>query len=423
MKTTIKSANQISLSIFVIARRNLRRRIFRSLSIVLSVAIVGATLFSTTSIIYSFERGIRKVTTRLGADIMVIPSEAESKARRILIAGEPSTFYMDKAVEAKIGKIKGVRGVSSQIFLKTLRLGCCTIGDVLLIGFDPENDFTIKPWLEGILKRPLKSNEVIIGDSLIGLIIEGRVSPDSEGPSIVRLFSTDFTIAGMLDDTGIEFINNSIFLTYDALRRITDNEARIEDVHLETVRLIKNMISTVFVRIDPSTSPSNIAMLIEDEVEGVKAIEAEKVISSVRKELFLSLKGVLAVSIILWGMAFTLIGIVFSMIVNERKNETGLLRTLGAKRVDIFKLYIIEASLLSVTGAITGGLFGNAFFNWFIEPARSITSIPYLVPSILDIVILTGMSLLLSMITGIGGALLPALRAMMMEPYDAVRNG
>lgn len=398
------------IGLFYIAKKNLRRKIFRSLAITVSVAVVAGTLFSITTIMNSVETSLRKGTERLGADIMVVPATAEAQAKTALLAGEPSVFYMDKAIEDKIREIEGVKRASSQLYLESSKYECCDVADMLMIGFDPNNDFTIIPWLTEELKRPLSDNEAIMGRGLTAYAVGAKIT----------FYGTDLMIAGMLEETGMKFIDNSIFMPYEGLRKIAEYSAKKgkQDVHIPL-----NKVSTVLVQVNTEISAARVAIFIEHQIDNVKAIVSEQVIAAVRKQLFILLKSILSISIILWIMAMLLIGVVFSMIVNERQREIGLLRAMGAKKNSVFKLIMTEASVLSLFGGMLGISAGGIFLYGFRGFIRSSLDIPYLWPSISEFSLLIIICLVLSFLTGTLAALYPAIRSMTMEPYDAIRRG
>ena len=399
------------LGLFYIAKKNLRRKFFRSFAIAASVAVVAGTLFSITTIMDSVETSLRKGTERLGADIMVVPESAEAKAKTALLAGEPSIFYMDRSVEERVRKIEGVKKAASQVFLKSAKYKCCDVSDMLLIGFDPANDFTIIPWLTEELKRPLKEDEVIMGRGLTAYAVGSKIT----------FFGTDLKVVGMLEETGMKFIDESVFMPYRGLKRLAEESRKKKGVKETDIPVGK--VSTVLVQVAPEVSPARVAIFIEHEIDGVKAIVSEQVISSVRKQLFILLRSILSISIILWIMAMLLIGVVFSMIVNERQREIGLLRAMGARKSGIFKLIMAEASILSILGGILGIAGGGAFLYIFRGFIRSALNIPYLWPSATQFSVLILICLALSFATGTVAALYPAIRSMRMEPYEAIRRG
>lgn len=96
-------------SLSTLAYKNIRRKFFRSVAIAAAVMVVAATLFSVTTVMDSVETSLARGTKRLGADLMVVPANSESKAMASLLAGEPSTYYMDRGIEDKIKKITGLK--------------------------------------------------------------------------------------------------------------------------------------------------------------------------------------------------------------------------------------------------------------------------------------------------------------------------
>jgi putative ABC transport system permease protein len=78
---------------------------------------------------------------------MIVPEGYESQAEGVLLNGEPSYFYMDKAVEDTIGEVQGVAAVTSQFYLTSLSESCCDFA-IQIIGFDPQTDFIVQNWAE-----------------------------------------------------------------------------------------------------------------------------------------------------------------------------------------------------------------------------------------------------------------------------------
>ncbi len=122
-------------------------------------------------------------------------------------------------------------------------------------------------------------------------------------------------------------------------------------------------------------------------------------------------------------VALLLIGVVFSMIVNERRREIGIFRAMGARRGHVFRLIILEATVLSFIGGILGVAVGGGVLAMFRDAIYASLDIPHLWPSTGRLALLVGVCLVLSVLTGMIAALLPALRAAFLEPYEAIRGG
>jgi putative ABC transport system permease protein len=107
--------------------------------------------------------------------------------------------------------------------------------------------------------------------------------------------------------------------------------------------------------------------------------------------------------------------------VTERTREIGIRRALGAKRKHITLQFLIETTVISLTGGLIGILIGSGFA----------TSLPYIVeffssgdqkyPTVIATWSVVG-SFVVSGMIGIGFGLYPAVMASHMNPIDALRH-
>src|SRR5512143_566803 len=104
------------IGIFSLAVKNLRRKLIRTAVLLLLVAVVTGTLLGATIFISGMQNALKIGTYRLGADILVVPEKNESQARAALLSGEPTSFYMDSDVFARVKAVEGVRKASPQLF-------------------------------------------------------------------------------------------------------------------------------------------------------------------------------------------------------------------------------------------------------------------------------------------------------------------
>ena len=397
------------LSLFYLANRNILRKLFRTVAIVVSVAVVAGTLFSATIVIYSVKRSIRMGTERLGADILVVPATAEEKARTALISGEPSTFYMDRSVIDKVAHVEGVDKVSPQVFIESSQFSCCYVGNVLLIGFDPKTDFSITSWLPDFSRDKFKDDEIIVGHEI----------PTMPGRAL-NFYGQEFNVAGMLDSTGMHYLDNSAFMTMNSAYKMAEESSKKA---MKKLDVTPNMISTVLVKVADGFTPSRVAIKINYAVDGVKAISSSEVISTVKENLSSVFVYLIAITAIFWVTALLFVAVVFSMIVNERQREIGLFRALGAKKGYMFRLLITEAAILTTIGGLIGVLGGGVFIYSFKNLITTKFQVAFLWPSTTFIALLMGGCILISLVTGILAALYPAALSARMEPYNAIRKG
>ncbi len=397
------------LNIILFAMKNLRRKIVRTFLLLLAVTVVTGTLFSATLFISSMQNALKIGTYRLGADVLVVPEKYASEARSALLAGEPTSFYMDRSVLDKVRAVEGVKNASPQLFIKPASFTCCFSVEAFLVAFDPSTDFTVTPWLEKNLRKPLVDNQVITGRNIP--VIVGDTIP---------FFGTPFKVVGTMEPTGMKFFDQSVFMTMDAAYQMAENS---KTKSLQPITIERDKISAVLVQVREGFSADRVSIRVEHDIDGVKAIASDEVISTVRKQLGGLLKGILAISAVLWVLALLMMGFAFSMIVNERQRELGLLRSMGARKSHVFGLIITEAIIISTLGGLVGLISGSLLLATFKSLILHSLKLPYLLPSVETLVELVLGAIIFSLLTGLLASLLPAVSASRMEPYEAIRKG
>ncbi|UCE14336.1 MAG: FtsX-like permease family protein, partial [Candidatus Heimdallarchaeota archaeon] len=116
------------------------------------------------------------------------------------------------------------------------------------------------------------------------------------------------------------------------------------------------------------------------------------------------------------------------MNMEEREQQIGMLRAIGAKKREIFFSYFIETILIGILGGFFGLLLGIGVGVWLNGLSRSMLSAmgnPEMTQSIFDIVVEPG-TLFVSLIAAIGlsvvTGMVPALRARGISIVDIVRG-
>lgn len=128
--------------------------------------------------------------------------------------------------------------------------------------------------------------------------------------------------------------------------------------------------------------------------------------------------GTIIMSISAMGMLNTL-----SVSLLQRTKEVGILKALGAKRVDIFRMFVFEAAIISFVGGTLGFLSGYGFaelinmvFN-YVSAKRGMAPIDFIYIPGYFILALVGFIGFLGLVTGI----MPAKRAATIHALDALR--
>ncbi|MBI5870184.1 MAG: ABC transporter permease [Actinobacteria bacterium] len=396
------------LGLLYLAAQNLRRKPFRSFVTIAIVGLAAGTLFSATLLIGSVDRSLEVGMERLGADLLVVPEGYQESGQAALITGAPTSFYMDGGILDQVKNVPGVDQASPQLFIESMVSSQCCTGHVQLVGYDPGSDFVVSPWLQDNLQRTLGKDEVVIGSLILA----------NKGEQ-VHFYGHDFDVAGVLDATGMG-VDESVFMSLDTAYVMAQESASVAESPLDVK---PGQISSVLVKMSEGTNVDQLTQRIKSSVPGTTVITANELSRSVTDRISGFKRGFIAVDAIVWIMSLLTIAAIFSMIVNERQREIGLLRAMGSSKQFVFRLMLTEAVFLTAAGGIAGIFVGGAALFIFKAVITSSLGIPYLWPPILTFVKLMIITMFLAIISGAVASLYPALSSSRLEPYAAIRQG
>jgi putative ABC transport system permease protein len=389
--------------------KNIRGSGFRSIAILLAVMGIAGFLLATTIIIagarYSLDSGLK----RLGADILVVPEGAEIKIETALLMGKPTEFWMSRDKLAEIAAIPGVAAVSPQIYLASMfNSPCCAVSEMFIVVYDPATDFTITPWLEKNLGRPLATGEVIGGHYIF-------VPEDAE---YIKLYGYNTDLLGNLEPTGTG-MDQTLFMTIDTALAMAKSS---KTTALMTLEINPDNISTIMVKTSPEADVHAVAIQILKDTDGLVPMESPNLFGTFRSQMNGLLWGFFAITVIVWVVTVVLIGIVFSMAANERRREMAILRAVGATRSFIFRSLLTEAGLLGFGGAVAGITISALLLFIFRNVIAGSLKMPFLFPSFSSFAGLFSAGVVLAVVSIAISALLPALRLSRQELAIAMRE-
>jgi putative ABC transport system permease protein len=391
------------------ALSNIKGNTFRSLIIFLCVMSLSTFLFAITLIINGVQHSLNVGLDRLGADIIVVPTGAESRIESALLMGKPTNMWMPSSKMQDILAVAGVKQATPQIYLQSLYgSDCCSVSEMFLMVYDPATDFIINPWLKRTLGQGLQPGEVFGG-------IYVYVPP---GQKAMRIFGSLLDLKGNLEATGTG-LDQTLFMTMETARKIAADSVSLA---IQPLNIPADNISTVMVKIDSSQNTHRVALDIQSKVAGVAAIESPNLFGLYRQQMNGLLWGFFAILIVIWAVVILLIGLVFSMITNERRREIAVLRALGATRFRAVEAILVEASLLALGAGVLGSSLAAVVTFAFRNMLAASLKMPFLFPSIASLMVLGAGSVLLALITVSLAALFPALRITKHEPAIAMRE-
>jgi putative ABC transport system permease protein len=374
------------------------------------VALLAFVLIGGSLLAGSLSNGTRNMEGRLGADALIVPSGYEHEMEGALLRGEPSSFYLEPALVTSLLETEGIQKASPQIFISTFTSEHCSF-PVQIIGYDPETDFVIGPWLEHTLPDGLPNGQVVVGSRVEGY-------PGDE----LLFYGRPYTVASRLERTGTGF-DTSVFVNLETA------EVALEDYvalggHLN-ISGTEGAVSSIAVKVDPRYEIADFTRSIRSEYrdEPVGVVVTTAMISSVSGGLDILLGIITALIVLLWVLAVGVLALLFTVTFNERQREFGVYRALGATRGKLIRIALVEAGFLSFSGAVIGtALLSLVYFSF--SPLIGISvDLPYLLPSASVIAVFLIGGLVASFITGPLAALSATLRISKQATAAILRVG
>lgn len=366
--------------------KNIFFKIGRSVSLLSFAVLLSIVTFGGVLIVSSLRNGLFTLEKRLGADLIVVPSEVKnsSSLNEILLNGNRTKIYMTKDVLQKLSEIEGVEAVSPQFYLSSLTAGCCS-ETVEIIGFDSKTDFTIQPWIRETYKDELRDGEIFVGSKIE--IPENRT---------LKFFGHDFKVASGLHQTG-SGLDNAVYANLNTLKIMADEYAHLgEKFKVDPI----NTISSVMIKVKNGYSIEKLRDYINIHNKDIRAVASRNLTTDVSDSLssIASIIGVLIVFV--WILCLLIMCIVFSMIINERKKEFAVLRAVGVSSKKLSKLILTESVILSVSGGVIGIFLVLLIVLPFNNLIAQSLKMPYLLPNFLFVIALALFTILISAISG-----------------------
>jgi putative ABC transport system permease protein len=259
-----------------------------------------------------------------------------------------------------------------------------------------------------------KGREITRNDKAVTVIGSNIVSPDGdieifEVGDRIRLeannnegdIQINLRIVGIMKESGGTFFadpDNSIYIPLRTFEQIYGTGGKY---------------SSLQVLADSQSSVGNIALAIEDNIEGTSVITAETLMETVGmilNSVQAVLGGIAAISLLVAG-----VGIINTMTISvlERTHEIGVLKAIGAKKIDIVITFLIEALITGFIGGLIGSVSGFFLSN--------IVGVYVGIEAIVSLQ-LGALVILFAIFTSTVSGLYPAWRASNLNPVDALRN-
>jgi putative ABC transport system permease protein len=372
-----------------ISIKNLKRRPGRTLALTVLVVFLAFSSLGGSLLMYGLKSGLGNLESKLGADIMVVPYEATTKSTfsDMILQGNPGYFYMSDNIVQKINTYDGIGEISSQFYLASTSSGCCDY-KVQIIGYDPDTDFTITPWLKDNYSGAVNDYEIVVGNQL-----------NAFPGDTLRFFDVTCTVVAKLDETG-SYLDTAVYANMNTIRAMIQG-AKDNGMHTFDDVNPDNLVSSVLINVADGYSIEEVLNNINIHTKKAEAVRTQNMLSDVSEGLT-NISGLISgLLVAVWLISLIVLCIIFSMIGNERKKEFAILRGMGASRKELSGIMIKEAFYVSFLGSLIGAVFASLVMVLFGSIIRSSLKLPFMLPGAITFIALFICSMAASIIAGI----------------------
>lgn len=193
---------------------NLKRKPFRTAALTIVVVMLTVAFYGGSLLSMNLEAGLNSMQERMGADLMVTPQNTKNEAEALLTNGSASTFYFTNEITDEVAKADGIDEITEQTYISSLAAACCD-EKVQIIGFNPDTDFVITPWIASQFDGTLQRGQIVAGASI-----------SVSGNNTVKLYGHEFPVAAQLANTGTS-LDDSVFVNMQTVPDVVGYSAKV----------------------------------------------------------------------------------------------------------------------------------------------------------------------------------------------------
>lgn len=403
--------NEVFMNAFSLPEKNLLRKPGRTAALMLLTAFLALSVFGGTVVVSSLQRGLGSLESRLGADIIVLPSSAQSKVsfEKLLLQGTTGAFYMDASALDSVLEVEGVEAAAPQTFLASLKADCCSV-KIQVIGMDPQTDFVVQPWIAQSLSRELGEMEVAVGCKV-----------ESDVGEIIRIYDERCRVAARLAPTGTG-LDTAVYCDMATMRQLL-RAAEAKGVTHKLTSDSGDMISAVYVKVKDGYDVDRVNNLLNGHVRKASAVRTRSMLTQVADGLAGVSRTVALLIAAVWALSLIILFIAFAMMVHERRREFAVLRLLGTSRRMLSRMVLWEAALCSLLGAALGLGLAAALVFPFTTLIEMNLGLPYLAPSVGLVLRYAALSLAVTVAAGALASAWAAWKLSRTDPGATLREG
>lgn len=384
------------MTLLKFAIKNLKRHFSRTFLTVVGVAIAGATLFVILSFDAGYNTAVKEELKNSGTHLFVSTEGCPLEAASLILHGGEIPKFLPMS---RLKEVKAVEGVKEAAGFLIFSLVSPSGDKIDLFYGISEEVQKLKPLWKVRGKWFHDENSIILGSEV------ARVEKRNVGDKVfIESLDRDFTISGILERTYTQD-DGFYYLPLEVAQRLFKKE---------------NKLTAVGVQLDDFFQIQKVKSKLED-LPDVYVVTSEQIGGEVAKLIGGTKAFMYAIVIVALVISTVSVLNTIFMATMERKREFGYIRCVGASRLDLVKLVLLETSVLCLFGWALGLISGYALSfgveNWIRGYLPYVPAGKLLRPDLWVISVSFGVTISL----GLLASLFPAFKVSRVSPVEAVR--
>ena len=329
-----------ALSLRRVPLLTIRAHPVRSLIIAVLALAQAACVFGGLILVGAMRAELTLAERRLGADLVVYPTTClnQVEKKRLLMLGTPVGCHQPRSALARMSSNEDIAAVSYQLYVSETMADGTTRW---IVGFEPESDFALSPWIAEGEGSSLPRGSVLVGSAV----------PGADGQSL-SVFGRERPIGAHLLATGSE-LDDAVFVSMGTLTDMMA-DARAAGEGIDASLDPSTDYSAALVRASDSDAIESVTNWINLYVRKVSAVRSSEALVGAASGIRAHRGGAIGVFGATWLVLLGALIIVQVSLMNERMQELAVWRSIGASRSVVSRVMLSESALLHAAGALAG---------------------------------------------------------------------
>lgn len=333
------------LTLRLVPLRSIRAHPVRAAILLILALAQAACVFGALVALDGTRAELSLAESRLGADLVVYPTTClnQVEKKRLTMLGTPVDCSQARQNLSRMDSNEDIAALSYQLYLVDTVSGGVPLW---VVGYDPATDFVIAPWIaEGEGSWP-PAGTVAIGSAV-----------DEEGGS-VTVFGRQWRVGAHLLETGSD-LDNAVFVPMDSMGEVIAASVQAGLDAYASVRPDRDY-SVALVRVARPQDVQSVTEWINLYVRKVTAVRSDEALVDTASDIRAHRSVVLGAGGAAWLVLLAALVVAQVTLMNERRHELYVWRSIGASRATISRVMTEESLIVHAAGALAGILVAGA---------------------------------------------------------------